>query len=186
VLGGSLLTMLIALYVIDVKGKANWFAKRTVFIRRFGLVSLTVFSLQWIVALLLIVYHNITNAITGDTTPFLLGNFAACWYDFDYAIGLTAWQLLFWFSVTFAFWHVFLWLWGKTEFKGSFEWLMIRLMRTRRKDAGERLNMSTSLYNVEPIVENPQSYWSRRTVIALCFVFFVMATLEVVLIAMFL
>jgi hypothetical protein len=186
VLGGSLMTILIVLYVIDVRGKAKGFAQRIVFVRRFGLVSLTVFSLQWLVALLLIGYHSITNTITGGTTPFLLSNFAAGWFGFEYAPGLTSWELVFWFSITFAIWHIILWLWGKTDFKGSFEWLMIKLLQIGRKDAGQRLNMSASLYNVEPMVDNPQSFWSRRTVIALFIVFFTMATVEVALYAMFL
>ena len=185
VLGGSLLLILIVLYVIDVRGKIKGFIQRTVFVRRFGLVSLTVFSLQWVVALFLVGYHSINNAITGDTTPFLLSNFAAGWFGFENAPGLTAWELVFWFSITLVIWHILLWLWEKVGYKGSFEWLMIKLMRTSRKDAGERLNMSASLYNVESMVDKPQSYWSLRTVIALILVWFVMATVEVGLYAMF-
>ena len=179
VLGGSLLLILIVLYVIDVRGKTKGFTRRTVFVRRFGLVSLTVFSLQWLIALLLIGYHSISNAITGSNIPFLLSNFAAGWFDFEYAPGLTSWELVFWFSITLVIWHVLLWLWEKVGFKGSFEWITIKLMRISRKDAGERLNMSASLYKVESMVDNPQSYWSLRTVIAMIIVFFVMATVEV-------
>ena len=86
---------------------------------------------------------------------------------------------MFWFSITLVIWHVLLWLWEKVGFKGSFEWITIKLMRISRKDAGERLNMSASLYKVESMVDNPQSYWSLRTVIAMIIVFFVMATVEV-------
>lgn len=179
VLGGSLLLILIVLYVIDVRGKTKGFTKRTVFVRRFGLVSLTVFSLQWLVALLLMGYHSISSAVTNNNTPFLLSNFAAGWFDFEYAPGFTSWELVFWFSITLVIWHVLLWMWEKVGYKGSFEWFTIKLMRTSRKDVGERLNMSASLYNVESIVDKPQSYWRLRTVIGLVLIFFVMATVEV-------
>ncbi len=185
-LGGSLLIMLILVYMIDVRGKAREFAQRTVSVRRFGLVSLTVFSLQWIVSGLLVVYHITTNAITGATTEFLQGNFSAGWFDFQRAPGLLAWQFVFWFLITLAIWHVFLWLWGKTEFKGSFEWLTVKLISKGRKDAGERMNMSASLYEVEPIVEKPQNYWGRGRIIAMAALFYAMAAIEVALIAMFL
>lgn len=185
-LGGSLLLILILVYAIDIRGKAKEIAKRTISIRRFGLVSLTVFSLQWIVSGFLVAYHNITNAITGATTPFLQGNFSAGWFDFQRAPGLPAMQLVFWFAITLGAWHIFLWLWGKTQFKGSFEWLIVKVMSIGRKDAGERLNMSASLYNVEGVVENPQNYWSQRRLIGMTVLFYIMASIEVGLVAMFL
>ncbi len=179
VMGGALLAMLVLLYTVDVRGKVRGFAKYTVSIRRFGLVSLTVWSLQWAIVPIFMGYHSILNVVTGKSTAFLEGNFTAGAFGFKNAPGLTSWEFLFWTTITLAIWSLFLQLWGKTDFKGSFEWLTVKLMKVGRKDAGQRLNMSASLYNVESAVEKPQNYWGLKTRLALTVLFLVMATLYV-------
>lgn len=185
VMGGSMLLMLLILYLIDFRGHTKWFAKRTAFIRRFGLVSLTVWSLQWTIAVLAMAYNGITNAITGSATPFLESDFVAGCFDFEHAEGLTGGEFWFWWLITFAAFHTFMRVWERAGFRGSFEWVTIKLMSIGRKDVSERLNMSASLYNVESLVENPQSYWGKGKIIAICAVFFVMALIYVALTMLF-
>jgi hypothetical protein len=169
VTGGSLLAMMILLYLIDIRGKGTSFAKYTVPIRRFGLISLTLFATQWILAVLLIIYHNIDNLISGTTIAFR---------DSPYFNGgWTGWQTWGWFLLSIFIYHCLLWLWGKVNFTGSFEWITVKLLSRNRKDAGERLDLNTSLYAVESPVLEGQEFYGRGTQVAFWMIFFILGVI---------
>jgi hypothetical protein len=173
VTGGSLIALMMMLYLIDIRGKAKNFAKYTVSIRRFGLISLTIFATQWILAVLLIIYHNVWNLLTNSAVAFRDGPF--------FNGNLTGWATWGFFFISLFVYHVLLWSWGKVNFTGSFEWMTVKLLSRNRKDAGERLNLSASLFEVESPVIEGQEFYGLGTRIGLWIMFFTLGLLYVAL-----
>ena len=171
---GSLLLMVIMLYFIEVRGKTEKFAKKTVWIRRFGIVTLTLWSMQWTVIIPLEGVHWSVNLITGQNVPFLDGPIMNHL--------LTGWQTWGIVILILIFFHIMLVIWGKFNFKYSFEWMTVKLLSKGRKDAGERLNLSGSLYNVESILTRAQDFYGRGTKISMFLVFFLYALVYAVVI----
>ncbi|MHA1342031.1 MAG: hypothetical protein ACTSRZ_07735 [Promethearchaeota archaeon] len=172
-LAGSFLVMVMLLYFIEVRGKGEKFAKKTKFFRRFGIVTLTLWCLQWVAIFPLFILQSIVNAIIGQNVGFLEGPF--------YNGGLNGWELWGTLIFVFLFFHLILYLWGKVNFIGSFEWITAKLMSRERKDAAERLNLSSTLYNVESIITEGQEFYGRGTKISFFLIFFAFAVVYVAL-----
>ncbi|MBD3351084.1 MAG: DUF1624 domain-containing protein [Candidatus Lokiarchaeota archaeon] len=167
---GSVLLLMIIIYMVDVRGKGKKFAKRTVTFRRFGIMTLTLWCLQWLVILPLTLLQLIINLVTDSWVYLHNGPFLN--------LGLSGWELLGTVAYVMLFYHLILWLWQKAEFKGSLEWLTVKLMSTKRRKASGRL--SGSLYEVESIVEEPKEYYGRGTKIGLILIWFAFAFFYVI------
>jgi hypothetical protein len=173
--GGEYLLILLVFYFIDVRGKGTRFAQKTVTFRRFGLVTLTLWCLQWLVASFVILLGAVVGLIAGWEVSVHEGPFLNN--------GLNGWQMLGVAAYIIFVVHGGLKLWERAEFKYSFEWLTVKLLSRGRNNAGERLKLSTSLYNLESIIppEQGQSLYSLGALVALFFLYFVMDILTVAL-----
>jgi hypothetical protein len=171
VTGGSIFLMMMLLYLVDVEGNGKKVADKTVFFRRFGLVTLTLWSLQWMISIPLLIINAIRNAIQGENIPFLQSDI--------YNHGLTGWEALGCMFVVIMMFYLILWGWEKANFKGSFEWLTTKALSGGRSTAGERLDMTQSLYQVESPVEKGEKYYGKGTKIGFIAIFLAMSLVYV-------
>ena len=133
VAAGEIAIGTLILQLVDYRGKAEKFGKKTIFFRRFNMLLLTIWSFQWVTIFPVLIF----DAVTG-------------WGALDGK--LNGFQLLFLLGIVVLFWYIIVKLWEKVEFKGSFEWLTIAILSKGRVDAGDRLKIQEILYNPEPIV----------------------------------
>ncbi|MFO8077056.1 MAG: hypothetical protein R6U21_00220 [Thermoplasmatota archaeon] len=104
-------------------------AKRTVFFRRFSMITLTMFVFESIIAVL---WAKLFTFLFVD--PFPYNVFA---------------DLLFLFSVL-ATWYVIARFWEKIDFKFSIEWFMIKILSRIRGKTSQKLDVHTVLYHPIP------------------------------------
>jgi len=133
VAAGEIAIGTLILQLVDYRGKAEKFGKKTTFFRRFNMLLLTIWSFQWVTIFPVLIF----DAVTG-------------WGALDGK--LNGYQLLLLLAIVVLFWYLIVKLWEKVEFKGSFEWLTITILSKGRADAGDRLKIQEILYNPEPIV----------------------------------
>jgi hypothetical protein len=169
VLGGALLGTLLLLYLIDVRGKGPGFAKYTETFRRFGLFTLTIYSLQWFLMLIFKFFHfiiytdprTVSKPIDFLDSPFLNQ-------------GLSGFATIFWSIVSLVIIHGILLLWEKVGYKGTLEWLIAKILARKRIEASGRMEMTQFLYNVESIISQGQSYYNGWIIFGLWAIFFSM------------
>jgi hypothetical protein len=134
--GGEVLAMVLFLGQVEGKNRAKVFARRTVAIRRAGLIALTLYAIQFVFYI-----------------PIIL---------LEYAFGLdpdqqqeTIWQSLLMIAVCTVIAILVPWAWEKGKFKGTLEWFAAWILSkfTRRENTGDRLNTKGSLYEIEPLGE---------------------------------
>ncbi len=117
--------------------KRRRFAERTRWIRRFGLITLSLY---------------IIDAVPGMFVGELFHNWfggKALWTPLDVpqdAFMTHAPAIVFFVGLMAAFWYVVTLLWEKSNFTGSFEWLMGRIMRLFRKNGDTRPDLRKTLY----------------------------------------
>ncbi len=133
VAAGEIAIGTLILQLVDYRGKAEKFGKKTIFFRRFNMLLLTIWSFQWVTIFPVLIF----DAVTG-------------WGALDGM--LNGYQLLLLLAIVVLFWYIIVKLWEKVEFKGSFEWLTITILSKGRADAGDRLKIQEMLYNPESIV----------------------------------
>jgi len=136
VFGGEIFSTAWLLYMIDFRRKTNLevFLKHTVTLRRFGLVTLTLWCLQYVMVFPIILIEGITG------WPIIEG-------------GLNDWQILIVLGLLWLMWHLILWLWEKVNFKGSFEWMTTLVIAKRSTTTGDRLKVAETLYHPERLLE---------------------------------
>ncbi|MHA1737937.1 MAG: heparan-alpha-glucosaminide N-acetyltransferase domain-containing protein [Candidatus Heimdallarchaeota archaeon] len=132
--GGEILAMTLLLWGVEGKRRAKKFAENTVLIRRIGVISLSVYSLQ---ALTIIPIALILIAFGLDPL----------------ATQANLWQSLVIIVLCLAIWLPALFHWENINFKWSPDWLFSKIIFRNRKDALKRLNPKEVLYNVEPLGE---------------------------------
>lgn len=132
--GGEVVVTTLFLWLVEGRNRSKKFAENTVFIRRHGVITLTIYSLQ---------------PITFIPIIFL-----------EKAFGLeplqqqeTIWQSLTIISLCLILWFVAVYFWENKNFIGSFDWMFSKLLEKRRKGALNRLDPDEVLYNVEPLGE---------------------------------
>ncbi len=106
--------------------------KRSIFIRRFGMLSLTIYCLE---ALWNILWSNIFHSQFGELTG-----------EFDPVMGnaiLNASYLV----IVVGFWFFILKIWESIKFKYSFEDFSVRIGGAFRSEKSDRLNVAKILYN---------------------------------------
>ncbi len=97
---------------------------------------------------------------------------------------LTGYQLCALLAVIFVMYAIIIRLWEFVNFKGSFEWFTTKLLARKRSDAGERLNLTSSLYNVElPITEEQgQHFYGKGIIVFFWVIFFLLAVIYLVVV----
>jgi hypothetical protein len=156
---GSLLILLLLYYLVEIRGKGAEFATKTTFFRRFGMLTLTLWALQWTMI------------------------FPVMWFDLLFFQGramtgqLSGYELLAMLLPIMVMWWILLRLWEKKDFVGSFEWITTKLLSKKRPDAGQRLIMANSLYDVSSPISTGQTYYGKGTVTFLIVLFFLYALL---------
>jgi hypothetical protein len=108
--GGQLMFLMMLIRMIEYRNISEKAAQRTVMIRRFAVVSLTVYTFQWMDALVLHIVSHIPGVSVFNGRD-----------DFFWAI----------FSViaVLVFWNIILRLWEKADFRGSAEWALSVVMK---------------------------------------------------------
>ncbi len=104
--GGQLIFLSMALRLIEYRGLSKEFARKTVFFRRFAIVSLTIYTFQYLdtIPLNLISLFPGVNVVTGREGLF-------------WSVAAVVASILTW--------HLLLILWEKKNFKGSAEWSFV-------------------------------------------------------------
>lgn len=162
---GQLGIMTLFIYLIEYRGYTKRFTRWSRYWRRFGMVSLTVYSLQVVDAVprYLIQYFTGLFAILiksnlnfSITTPMEVG-----WQVVPKASGIW-WQVIITALIILAWWSLLIWLWEKINFIGSLEWMITSLSSlAKRIPASSRLNPKKIIYEAEPIVF--RGIWNKNS-----------------------
>jgi hypothetical protein len=134
--GGELICMALLIYWVEGNNRAKKFAKRTVAFRRAGLISLTLYSIQYLALIPIVLIESyIFHYPLADEYQATLG---------QSMLAVVLISLLF---------LAIPGVWEKIQFKGTFEWIIARILSRGNKDAMDRLNVQGTLYDVEPLGE---------------------------------
>lgn len=134
--GGEYICRALLFHWVEGNNRAKNFAKRTVPFRRAGLISLTLYSMQYL-ALIPIVF------IESYIFKYPLAD------EYQATIGQSMVAII---SISLLF-IIIPWLWEKVQFKGTLEWVIARILSRGNKNAMDRLNVQGTLYDVEPLGE---------------------------------
>ncbi|MFX0103413.1 MAG: hypothetical protein ACFFCS_27880 [Candidatus Hodarchaeota archaeon] len=143
ILGLETMSVTALLYLVDFrkKTKIEVFAKFTRWIRRFGILTLSLWFLQFIAIFPSLLIEAVTGwPIIGIPKGVKHG-------------GLVDWQLPWYLIIIFLMYHVILLLWEKAGFKGSLEWLTSHAL-SKGSSSGDRLKMTSILYGSEKMIEH--------------------------------
>ncbi len=127
-------------------GKRARFARRTLWIRRFGIVTLTLYIIEGVPGMFFseFFHHHFGGkalwTVANTEQNAFMGNFPA---------------IVLFVGFLFAFWMLVTWLWEKIGFIGSFEWLMVKVQGRFRKERSTRLDLRKNLYDVSRKSPNP-------------------------------
>ncbi len=138
-LGGQIFAVLIPLRLIEFRGRAQKAgnSKFVVFIRRWAMVALTVYALE------------IFDIFPEWTLNLILGKITGLNF-FERIFNLNQLPLAMAVAVYSVFWYyLLLLLWGRFNYKGSFEWLLIQIQSMVSKQKSQRLNVNLMLKKVE-------------------------------------
>ena len=119
-------TLMIIRYDCSSTEKRLKYAKRTIFFRRFSMITLSMFVFESIIAVL---WAKLFTLLFVDPFPF---NVVA--------------DLIFLFCVL-ATWYVIARLWEKINFKYSIEWFMVQIIARMQGRSSQKLNVESVLYH---------------------------------------
>ncbi len=140
--GGEVLVVVLFLAQVEGKNKALSFARRTVPFRRAGLLALSLYALQFLLYIPVILLE-LAFGLQPDQQQEEL------------------WQSLLMITVCVAITFAIPWAWERVKFKGSLEWCTIVLLGklSKRKNAADRLDPKGALYDIEPLGQsnNPET-----------------------------
>lgn len=119
-------TLLIIRYEHTSQKKRRIRAKRTIFLRRFSMITLTMFVFESIITIL---WAKVFNIIFNNPFPY---NVAA--------------DVLFLFCVL-GTWYVIARIWEKIDFKYTIEWFMIQIMSKITGKTSTKLDVNSVLYH---------------------------------------
>ena len=138
-LGGQLIAVLIPLRLVEFRGRAQKAANSRFvrFMRRWAMVALTVYALE------------IFDILPEWTLNLLLGKMTGLnFFERIFNLDQLPWALAV--AVYSVFWYYLLLLiWGKFNYKGSLEWLLIQIQGLVSKQKSQRLNVNLMLKKVE-------------------------------------
>lgn len=138
-LGGQILAVLIPLRLVEFRGRAQKAgnSKFIRFMRRWAMVALTVYALE------------IFDIFPAWTLNLFLGKITGLNF-FERIFTIDQLPLASAVAVYSVFWYyLLLLLWGKFNYKGSFEWLLIQIQSLISKQKSQRLNVDLMLKKVE-------------------------------------
>lgn len=162
---GAILYILFFIYFFEIRGTQRTI-KYSKLWRRFGIFTLSIWCLQWLIILPAWLVQIILNWISGTWTKFsespLINN------------GLNIWQFALALVFITGFYYGILLLWEKIHYIGTFEWMTVKLISGSHKGASNRLDMEQSFYYVESYVpERINMYkWWQLTLVFLMFIGF--------------
>lgn len=136
--GGELLLIAIIIYRVEGRRRAKQFAAKTVTIRRAGMISLTLYALQFLALVPMIAIES-----------YIFG------YPLNNEFQSELWQSLICIVVITAIYIVIPILWEKIHFKGTLEWWVAKMLSKGHSESMDRLNAQGYLYDVEPMGEPP-------------------------------
>jgi hypothetical protein len=150
---GAILYILFFIYFFEIRGTQRTI-KYSKLWRRFGIFTLSIWCLQWLIIFPAWLVQVISNWISGTWTTLsdspLINN------------GLNLWQFALALVFITCFYYGILWLWEKIHYIGTFEWMTVKLISRSHRSAKNRLNMEQSLHNVESYVPeriNMYKWW---------------------------
>ncbi|MHA1889628.1 MAG: hypothetical protein ACTSYS_01455 [Promethearchaeota archaeon] len=143
ILGLEIMSLTFLLYIIDFRKKTriDIFIKATTWVRRFGVMTLTLWMLQYFMVFPIMLMEIITGWPMIGLKPGVEGG------------NLVDWQLGIVMLLLFFMWHFILKAWQKVNFKGSFEWLTASVM-SGRTSSGDRARMNAVLNAPEKMIEH--------------------------------
>jgi hypothetical protein len=126
-------TLFILRYEYSSEKTQQKLAKRSIFLRRFSMITLTIFVFESIIA---VIWANIFTFLFDNPFPF---NILA--------------DVLFLFCVLVT-WYIIVRVWEKIDFKYSIEWFMMKIISKINGKASHKLDVETVLYH--PLPSNKQ------------------------------
>ena len=137
-LGGEIGILMLCFRLIEFRGRGEKFANRRVIkvFRKWSMVALTVYALE------------LYDLIPKWTLNLMLRNVTGINF-FEKTLGFSEihWGLLI--GIYCMLWyHLLIWLWGKINFKFSFEWIMLRFQSIATKMISERLDVNLMMNKV--------------------------------------
>ncbi|MBD3191268.1 MAG: DUF1624 domain-containing protein [Candidatus Heimdallarchaeota archaeon] len=132
--GPQILVTMLFLWLVEFRGSkefAGSFKRYTQFFRRWGVLALSVYSLQ--------------------ALEFIPRYFLQMMFKIPAAAGGCTWQQTA-LTVFFVliFWNGVILLWERINFKGSLEWIIVYATSFGRETTPSRLDVNQVIYNVEP------------------------------------
>ena len=136
---GQLSILSLCLWLIEFKGKTGRFVKISRYWRRYGAISLTIFSLE----IIAVIPRYLVQMITG-------WNVAS--EAVEGAFDATLWQAVITIVFVMIFWEGLIRLWEKVNFIGTFEWVNAKLLSIGQKiPKTSKRQIKDIIYNIEPI-----------------------------------
>ncbi|WP_457558459.1 hypothetical protein [Candidatus Harpocratesius sp.] len=125
----------VLLWLVEFRGNGAKFGNHlfTRYFRRWGMIPMTIFALQiWSLAPRIIFNFTVPSTnLLNERLPY--GK---------------EWIVLMFAVITVIFYDILIWLWGKVNFKGSFEWMVLRLNHLEKDPNTSRLNFKNMIYHV--------------------------------------
>ena len=138
-LGGQIGIIIMLIYLVECKDKGKDFANKKIVrvIRRWGMVALTIYTLE----IFDLVPGTFLNLILGKATQV---NFLEKVFGFDkiYLAMIVGIHSMFWYEALIR-------LWSKMNFKWSLEWILLKIQFAFSKQKSRRLDVNYVLNNVE-------------------------------------
>ncbi|TET32783.1 MAG: DUF1624 domain-containing protein [Candidatus Heimdallarchaeota archaeon] len=136
---GQLSILSLCLWLIEFKGKTGRFVKISRFWRRYGAISLTIFSFE----IIAVIPRYFVQAITG-------------WHVASQAVegpfDAKLWQAAITIAFVMIFWEGLIRLWEQVNFVGTFEWVNAKLLSIGQKiPATSKREIKDIIYNIQPI-----------------------------------
>jgi hypothetical protein len=144
---GSLVFISFLLYFIDYRGSGTRFARKTKVFGRMGQISFSLWSMQWLMIVFVLIVQKIMDKRNNTKTAIMDSIFVNQ--------GLTGWQTWLMFFIMVFIYHGITYLWQKGKFILSIEWIISKLISTNKKAGSEKTNMAD-------VIDHSVSFISRE------------------------
>jgi len=134
--GGEIILTALTLWFVEGKNRAKRLAENTIIIRRTGIITLTIFALQPLTFIPIVMLEKAFGLVPNTRQG-------------------TIWHSLAIIIICLMIWIPVIYTWEKSKFIGSFDWFVSAFLHRKRKDALNRLKPDEVLYEVEPLGEAP-------------------------------
>lgn len=134
-MGTQLFCIVLMLNLVEFRGKGTKFAnhKIVLYFRRWGIIALTIFALQ--------IWSLVPRALLN---PFFTINLMSERFSKDNFYIVFIFALL-----TILAYDFLIWIWGKVNFAGSFEWAITKFSALKTNHKAIRLNFEEMKYHVD-------------------------------------